>query len=77
MELKEFIGNFANQFDETDESAFQADTVIESLDEWSSLTTLAVMNMIGKKYGVIIRIDDIRQARTILDLFNMVESRQK
>jgi len=77
MELKEFIGNFANQFDETDESAFQADTVVESLDEWSSLTTLAVMNMIGKKYGVIIRIDDIRQARTILDLFNMVESRQK
>ena len=31
MELQEFINNFANQFDDTDISEFQSDTVFQDL----------------------------------------------
>ena len=37
MEIKEFIQNFADQFDETDASVFTPETVFHDLDEWSSL----------------------------------------
>lgn len=34
MDLKEFIANFAEQFDDTDASEIQADTEFHELDEW-------------------------------------------
>ena len=40
MELKDFIENFANQFDDTDASELTPDTEFKALDEWSSLTAL-------------------------------------
>ena len=40
MELKDFIENFANQFDDTDASEITATTVFHDLEEWSSLTAL-------------------------------------
>ena len=41
--LNEFIQNFANQFDETDASEFQATTEFRQLDEWSSLMALSII----------------------------------
>ena len=32
MELKDFIVNFANQFDDTDASEFKAETVFKEMD---------------------------------------------
>ena len=43
MELKEFIENFAEQFDDTDASEIQADTEFHELDEWGSLTGMGVI----------------------------------
>lgn len=37
MELKEFIENFAEQFDDTESSEIQADTEYRELDEWTSI----------------------------------------
>ena len=42
MEIKEFIENFAAQFDETDASEFTPSTEFKSLDEWSSLIALSI-----------------------------------
>jgi acyl carrier protein len=75
MELKTFIENFANQFDDTEISEFKAETNFRELDEWSSLTALAVMNMIGKKYEVKITADDMRSVSTICELFDFVQKR--
>ena len=56
--MKEFIKNFANQFDDTELSDFQPDTKFRVLEEWSSLTGLAVRNLVEKKYGVKVRVLD-------------------
>lgn len=75
MEIKEFIENFADQFDETDSSELSAETKFKELDEWSSLVALSVIAMVDEEYDVAIKGDDIRNAETIQDLFNVVESR--
>jgi acyl carrier protein len=75
MEIKEFIENFANQFDETDASVFTAETKFKEVEEWSSLTALSIIAMIDEEYDVTIKGDDIRNSSTIQDLFNIVQSK--
>lgn len=75
MELNDFISNFAEQFDDTDISAIKADTKFRELDEWSSMTGLAVIAMIDEEYGKIINGDDMRKANTIEELFNIVKAK--
>lgn len=72
MEIKDFIENFASQFDDTDASEFTSETVFKDLDEWSSLTALSIIAMVDEEYGVQIKGDEIRAAKTINDLYNIV-----
>lgn len=75
MELNDFIEKFAEQFDETDASEFQADTEFKALDEWSSLMALSIIAMVDDEYDVTLKGDDIRNSETIEDLFNTVKSK--
>ena len=75
MELKDFIENFANQFDDTDASEIKAETVFKELDEWSSLIALSVIAMVDEEYDITIKGDDIRNSNTIEDLFNAVKAK--
>ena len=54
---------------------FKAETVFKGLDEWSSLTALSVIAMVDEEYDVTLRGDDILNANTIEDLFNIVKSK--
>jgi acyl carrier protein len=76
METNDFIKNFAAQFDDTDASIFTLETRFRELDEWSSLNALAILNMISKKYSVILKPEEIKPAQTVQELFDMVKSRQ-
>ena len=75
MKLNEFIENFANQFDDTDVSEITAATEFKALDEWSSLVALSIIAMGDDEYDVTIKGDDIRNSKTIEDLFNVVASK--
>ena len=73
--LGDFIEKFAELFDETDPSIIKADTVFKDLEEWSSLLALSTIAMIDEEYEVKIKGDDIRNSKTVEDLFNIVLSR--
>ncbi len=75
MEIKEFIENFADQFDDTDASEITAATIFKDLDEWSSLTALSIIAMVDEEYDVTLKGDDIRNASTVEDLFNIVSEK--
>ena len=75
MELKEFIRNFADQFDETDASEFKAETVFHDLDEYSSLIALSIIAMVDEEYDVTLKGDEMKAAVTIEDLFNTIKSK--
>lgn len=75
MDIKEFIENFADQFDETDINELKPETEFKELDEWSSLIALSVIAMVDEEYDVAIKGDDIRNSTTIEDLFNAVKAK--
>lgn len=75
MKIKEFIENFAEQFDDTDASVFTPETEFKALDEWSSLIALSVIAMVDDEYGVSLKGEDVRGSKTIQDLFDVVKSR--
>lgn len=77
MNINSFITDFADQFDETELSEFKPETIYRDLDEWSSLTGLAIMNMIEKKYGVKLAASELRGTSTIQDVYDLMESKQK
>ncbi len=75
MELKEFIENFAEQFDDTEASEIQSNTEFHELDEWGSLTGMGVIAMVKTTYGKTITGKEIRECVTVEDLFNLVASK--
>ena len=75
MELSVFVQNFANQFDETDAEVFTPETRFRDLHEWSSLIGLSIILMVDEEYGITLGAEDMKQAETIEDLFNIVQSK--
>ena len=76
MEIKEFIQNFAEQFEDTDASVFTSETVFHDLNEWSSLIGLSIIAMIDDEYDVTIKGDELRAAKTVADVFELVKSKK-
>ena len=75
MELQDFIQKFAEQFDETDASEIQAGTIFQELDEWSSMTAMAIIAFVKTEYGKTVTGREIRSCETVEDLFNLVASK--
>lgn len=74
--MKEFIKNFANQWDETELEVFTPECEFHELEEWSSLTGLAILNMIAKKYEVKVAPAELKACVTIQDVYDLVQSKQ-
>lgn len=75
MEIKEFIENFAGEFDETPAEEFAPETEFKTLDEWNSLTALSIIAMVDDAYGKTITGADLRANKTIEDLFHFIENK--
>ena len=75
MNIQDFIIEFANQFDETDVSEIQADTMFHELDEWSSITAMSVIALSKVRYGKTITGKEIRDCDTVEDLFNLIAAK--
>ena len=76
MDLKEFMENFASQFEDTDASDIKADTKFRELEEWSSLTALSIIAMVDDEYEVQLKGNEMRVAETVEDLYNVVKSKR-
>jgi acyl carrier protein len=75
MEAIEFLNNFTDQFDESDLGEVSLETAFRDIEGWSSLAVLSIIAMVDESYNVKLTGEDIRKAVTILDLFNIVNSR--
>ena len=65
MELKEFVENFAEQFDDTDPSEIHADTAFRDLEEW----------LAKAQYGKTITGAELKACITVEDVYNLVASK--
>lgn len=76
MEIKEFIENFKDQFEDEPTCELTGETNFRDVDGWSSIVALSVMSMIDDEYDVQLNGSDMRQANTIQELFDIVSSKQ-
>ena len=74
MRLEEFVKRFAEEFDETPVEQFQSSTDFKSLEEWGSLTALSIIAMVDEEFDKRVTGTDIRNSKTIEDLYNLVIS---
>lgn len=75
MDIKQFLVDFSNQFDDTDASEIQVETKFHDLDEWGSLIGMSVIAMAKTQYGKTITGKEIRECETVEDLFNLIASK--
>lgn len=76
MNINDFVQYFAEQFEDTDKGEFTSATIYKDLAEWSSLSSMLIIAMIDEQYDVKIKGEDIRNASSIQDLFEIVKSRK-
>ena len=74
VDVKQFIQNFADQFDDEPEG-LSLETRFRDIDEWSSLIALSEMAMCDEEYEVIISANEMENANSIADLYNIVNER--
>lgn len=77
MKLEEFVNSFADQFEVTEKDEISAQTEFKMLDEWDSMIGLSVIGMVFNTYNVKISGEDINNAVTIVDLFELVQSKSE
>lgn len=75
MELQEFIGGFANQFEDTDPSEIKAVTNFSELDEWDSLMLLTIIAWVKTTFNKSINANEIRSCTTVADLYELVKNK--
>ena len=72
MTLDEFVKAFAAEFDDTPEEQFTPSTNFRELEEWGSLVALSIISMVDDEMDVQITGADLRNSKTIEDLYNVV-----
>ena len=75
MEELKFLENICSIFDDVDVGDLSMNTQFKNFDEWSSLTALGLLAVISDEYNVELNNDDIKNANTIQDVFNIVKNR--
>lgn len=70
--IEEFVELCADLFDEIDTSNFTPETDFRDNDEWSSLIGLSVIAMVDDEFDVSLSGDDIKDSKTIADIFNKI-----
>ena len=76
MNIEQFIIDFTSCFEDTDSKEITPDLTFKNLEEWDSLTTLAVIGMCKKSYQVTVTGTEVREANTVEDLYNLVASKK-
>jgi len=75
MEIKEFLQNFIDQFDDIDSKKITFNTKYREIDDWSSIIALSVLAMIDDEYDVQLNATEMRATETIEDLYKLVISK--
>ena len=76
MEIKDFIKNLADQYEDVEVNDFTPETKFKEFDEWSSLISLSIIAMVDDEYDITLKGDDIRKVNTVQELFDIIKSKK-
>lgn len=69
--MEQFIEKMIDVLDT--EEDINADTVLEDLEEWDSLSLVSFVAMANASYGKKVQGKDVKSAETIADLYELVK----
>lgn len=72
MELERFIELVKESFDEM-ETDINASTEYKKIEEWTSMQALILIAHLDDTIGVVLSADDLKNAQTIEQLYNIVK----
>ena len=75
MTQTDFLEKFASQFEETDPATITMGTQFRELDEWNSMMALMIIAMVDEEYNVPLTGNDIRESKSIEDIYNKVSEK--
>jgi acyl carrier protein len=75
MNITDFVKRFAACLNHTPASAIGPETEFKKLDEWSSIFALIVIALVDTDYHKVLTSEDIRSATSLIDLFNVIQSK--
>lgn len=71
--MNEFLSSFIDVLDT--ENDVRMDTVLSDLEEWDSLSRVSFIAMVKTNYGIALNLLDIKNAKTVADLYEAVEGK--
>lgn len=72
MEMNDFINKFSEALELDSVDGLTPETKFRENPNWNSLAALSLIAMADEEYGKEIEASDIKNAVTILDLFNTI-----
>lgn len=75
IEIQSFIEQFADKFDNSFPGGFKPDSLFRDHPDWSSLQALVVVVGFEEDYSVTINADELRESKTVEDLFHLVSGK--
>ena len=76
MDKNKFIEDFTSIFDEVEVSEVTMATEFKNFEEWSSLAALELLAVIEEEYDVALTHNDIKNAVTVEDIYNIVQNQK-
>lgn len=76
MDITEFTEKFIEVFDDSDDLVITPETYFKEIDEYSSLTALSIISFADENFDVVISGKEVREADTVQDLYNLIQSKK-
>ena len=74
--INTFIENFTTAVDFQEAVEITPQTLLADLEEWDSLAALGVIVMCDMEYGVTITGNDLKESRSIQDVFELIAKKK-
>lgn len=75
MQLYKFITHIEEEFEDLPRGTIIGETAFRKLDGWSSMMALILIARIDTEYNVNLTAEELAEAKTVSDLFNLVKTR--
>lgn len=75
VDIKEFIVNVEEEFEDIKEGTLQPDSVIRDHFTWDSINALIFIAHVNVNYNVEISAQDLVDSKTVTDLYNLVKEK--
>jgi len=77
MNITEFVQHFENAIDGIKPGSLDPKTEFRNVEQWDSLAALSIIAMVNAEYDVELTAEELKNGKTIEDLFQAVAGKKK